>query len=113
MAMNTTYAASEPARAEIDALAGPAVLEFGAPWCGYCRAAQPLLAAAIADHDSVRHFKIEDGKGKPLGRSFRVKLWPTLVFLDNGKEAARLVRPESENEIRQAFAKIDSGKRVA
>ncbi|HJV88002.1 MAG TPA: thioredoxin family protein [Noviherbaspirillum sp.] len=111
MAMNTTYAASEPTRADIDTLAGPVVLEFGAPWCGYCRAAQPLLSAAFADHDDVQHFKIEDGRGKPLGRSFRVKLWPTLVFLDNGKEAARLVRPDSENEIRKAFEKIDHGER--
>jgi thioredoxin 1 len=41
----------------------------------------------------VRHIRVEDGRGRPLGRSFRVKLWPTLVFLKDGKEVARLVRP--------------------
>ena len=106
MAMNETYVAIEPARAEIDLLEGATVLEFGAPLCGYCRAAQPLLAAALADHAGVRHIKIEDGSGRRLGRSFGVKLWPTLVFLRNGLETARLVRPADVSAIRNALALI-------
>ena len=107
MPINDTYAATEPSRAEIDALDGPTLIEFGAPWCGYCKAAQPLLSAAFSGHPHVRHIKIEDGKGRPLGRSFRVTLWPTLIFLNNGKEAARLVRPNDVNAIAQAFNRID------
>jgi thioredoxin 1 len=106
--INWTYAATEPPRAEIDQLAGPTVVEFGSPTCGYCRAAQPLIAAALIEHPRVRHLKIEDGKGRPLGRSFRVKLWPTLVFLKDGKEAARVVRPTSAAEISAALAQIQN-----
>src|SRR5437667_793560 len=106
MAMNDKYASIEPARAEIDMLDGPTMIEFGTPWCSYCQAAQPLITTAIADHPEVRHLKIEDGKGRPLGRSFRVTLWPTLVFLTNGREAARLVRPGDANAIRRALAQI-------
>jgi thioredoxin 1 len=107
MTMNQKYTTPEPARDEVDRYEGPTVVEFGAPWCGHCQAAQPLVAAAFADYPQVRHLKIEDGKGRPLGRSFRVTLWPTLVFLSNGKEIARLVRPADENAIRQALAQID------
>lgn len=106
-AMNTVYAALEPARAEVDVLDGPTVVEFGAPWCGHCQAAQPLLSAAFANHSRVRHVKIEDGKGKPLGRSYKVKLWPTLIFLSQGKEVARLVRPGDVGAISDALAQID------
>ena len=107
MAMSEVYAEKEPARAEIDALEGPALVEFGSPWCGHCRRAQPLLAAALAAHPGVRHIKIADASGRRLGRSFGVKLWPTLIFLRGGKEAARLVRPRDEGAIRDALAGID------
>ncbi|MEO7007678.1 MAG: thioredoxin family protein [Caldimonas sp.] len=99
---------AEPRRADIDALAEPALLEFGTPWCGWCRAAQPKIAAALADHPRVRHIKIEDGSGLPLGRSFGVKLWPTLIFLERGAEVTRLVRPADAEAIRQALARIDA-----
>jgi len=108
MSMNGIYAAIEPARTEIDSLEGATVLEFGSPSCGYCQAAQPLLAAAFADHPDLRHIKIADGRGRPLGRSFKVKLWPTLVFLSNGQEIERLVRPGDVSAIRSALAQIDS-----
>jgi thioredoxin 1 len=100
------YSSTEPKRAEVEALPGPTVLEFGNDWCGYCRRTQPLIAEAFAGHPGLRHFKIADASAKRLGRSFGVKLWPTLVFLKDGKEVAKLVRPASAAEIGQALAKI-------
>lgn len=82
-----------PTRAEVDALPGLTLLEFGTGWCGHCRAAQPALAEALAPHALLRHIKVEDGPGHALGRSLRVKLWPTLVLLRDGQEIARVVRP--------------------
>ncbi len=102
--MNTEV--REPTRAQIDSTDGPVVLEFGATWCGYCQAAQPLIEAALAQHPQARHIKVEDGKGKPLGRSFGVKLWPTLVFLQDGKELARVVRPSRREDLETALRAI-------
>lgn len=106
--MNEIYASTEPARADVDRLAGPTLIEFGSPTCGHCRRAQPLLAEALAAHPGLRHLKIADGPGRPLGRSFRVKLWPTLIFMRDGTEVARLVRPDATDAIVEALALIDA-----
>lgn len=107
--MNNDYVEIEPLRAEIDALDGPLLLEFGAPWCTHCQAAQPLIASALSAHAPLRRIKVEDGQGRPLGRSFRVKLWPTLIFMRHGKEIDRLVRPADVAVIEQALAKLVDG----
>ncbi len=107
MSFNPDYTNSEPPRSEIDSLAGPSVLEFGSSYCGHCRRAAPLVQQAFEGHANVRHIKIEDGSGRPLGRSFRVKLWPTLIFLKDGIEISRLVRPADGHEVAAAIDAID------
>ena len=99
---------AELSRSDVDALPGATLLEFGATWCGVCRATAPAIQSALAGHPGVRHLKIEDGAGRPLGRSFGVKLWPTLVFLCDGRETARLVRPRDAASIGDALAAIDA-----
>lgn len=106
MPINTVYAASEPTAEAVAALPGPVLLEFGAPWCGHCQGAQRPLAEALAGFPEVAHLKIEDGRGRRLGRAFRVKLWPTLVFLQDGQEVARLVRPTETGPIRDALSAL-------
>jgi thioredoxin 1 len=106
--METIYRSDAPARQELDVLAGATVLEFGTNWCGHCMASQAPLAQALAaaSETPLQHFKIEDGPGRPLGRSYRVKLWPTLIFLQDGKELARLVRPLQAEPIAEALAQM-------
>jgi thioredoxin 1 len=105
--MNREYASAEPSREEVDKLEGATLIEFGSPWCGHCRAAQPLIEAALDQRPGLRHLKIADASGRRLGRSFRVKLWPTLVVFAGGKELARVVRPHDAGEIESALAKIE------
>jgi thioredoxin 1 len=105
--MNSDSTVTELSRSDVDALAGPAVLEFGTSWCGYCLGARPVIEAALSDHPGVRHIKVEDGPGRPLGRSFGVRLWPTLVFLRDGEELARVTRPQNAQALRDALRKID------
>ena len=90
-------------------MAGAVVVEFGTDWCGHCQAARPLVQAAFVAHPDVRHVKVEDGRGRRLGRSFGVKLWPTLVFLREGAEVARVVRPTRRTDLADAFERVAVG----
>ena len=91
-------------RVQADALPGLTVIQFGTNWCGYCRAAEPHVEQALAEVEGLTRIKVEDGKGRPLGRSYRVKLWPTLVFLRDGAEVARVVRPWGGDDLAAAVA---------
>ena len=93
-----------PSRADVDALRGLTLLEFGTDWCGHCRAAQPAVAQALAQQPQWQHLKVEDGPGRALGRSYRVKLWPTLVVLRDGQEVGRLVRPAAAQDVLAALS---------
>ena len=95
---------------QISELQGDTVLEFGAPWCGHCQAASSAIKEVLTEHSltthsELSHLKIYDGKGKVLGRAFKVKLWPTLILLRDGKEVDRLVRPLRADQVRQLILK--------
>jgi thioredoxin 1 len=95
----------EPTREEIDQMKGPVLLEFGASGCPHCHALAPTLAGLLERFPAVRHIKVEDGPGQPLGRSFRVKVWPNLVFLRDGQVVRQLARPEDE-EVKEGLKAI-------
>jgi len=100
------YVIPEPTREEINALQGSVLLEFGVNECPHCQRVQPLIADALKRYPGVQLLRIEDGKGRRLGRTFEVKLWPALIFIKDGQEVARLLRPTSQSEVDVGFAKL-------
>lgn len=103
MPYTAQHLTTPPTRAEVDALPGTTVLEFGTPWCPHCTGAQPLIEQALQGLPQVQHIKVEDGPGQRLGRSYKVKLWPTLIVLKDGQERGRAVRPTTRAEMDEAL----------
>ena len=101
---DTAFGHTDLTRADVEQWPGTALLVFGADWCGHCQAAAAPLTQALAQHPGVRCARVEDGPGRPLGRSFKVKLWPTLVWLRDGQEVARVVRPTTTDELLRLLA---------
>src|SRR3954452_10032785 len=91
------YANQNLTREQVDALPGLVLLNFGTNWCGYCQALKPALRTFLESDPDMQHVPVEDGPGRPLGRSFRVKLWPTLVLMRDGQVQHILVRPAAED----------------
>ena len=105
MPFDPVYHEEAPTREEIDQTSGPLLLEFGTNWCGHCQGFSPTVEALLTEHPQVRHVRAADGRGKRLGRSFRVKLWPSLIFLRDGKVIAQTARP-SRDEASQAMQQL-------
>lgn len=83
-----------PTREQLDHRTGRVLVEFGTAWCGHCSAAAPHVKALLARYPDIEHVKVEDGPGRPLGRSFRVRLWPNFVFMRDGAVIRQLARPD-------------------
>lgn len=97
MAYESVWQEESVTRAEVEAFPGFVLVEFGADWCPHCQAVQPLLERLLSGRE-VRHIKVADGKGKRLGRTFGVKLWPNFVLLRDGEILGQVARP-TEGEL--------------
>ena len=128
------YSSEHPTREAVAAMQGNVVIEFGVDGCPHCqRAAGPVsevLAAALAEARAVasagapkgagvaaaaatlQYLRLEDERTRPLGRTFKVKLWPTLLFLQDGVEVARVVRPTTADEVVMGLEQLGSNKEV-
>lgn len=108
MPYDPDYHEDAPTKDDIHHTTGKVVLDFGANWCPYCQEISPALQSLLGDADNVQHIRVADGKGKVLGRSYRVKLWPTLVLLKDGEMVAQLVRPSSNTAKSELTAFLES-----
>lgn len=104
--MEDQYGHDDLTPERVAGLAGRVILEFGANWCGICRAARPAIEAGLENAAGVIHLRIEDGPQRPLGRSFAVRLWPTFIFLRDGREIERVVRPQGPEALAAALERL-------
>ena len=103
---NASYQTRAPDSAAVEAMPGLVLLDFGTDWCGHCVAARAPVEAWLDGHDGVDLLRVEDGRGRVLGRTYRVKLWPTLVLLRDGREIARVVRPRELRDLQPLDAAL-------
>jgi thioredoxin len=78
----------------------PVLVEFGAPWCVYCRRIEPALKKVAEQYDGKLLVGAVDIDVSPrLAEEYEIELVPTLVLFKDGQAVGDVVNPASKAQI--------------
>ena len=76
-----------------------AVVEFWAPWCGYCRRIGPAFDKIAEERTDLTVGKVNIDEFPQLAEAYGIDVIPTLLVFKDGKDVASVVAPKSKSEI--------------
>lgn len=86
------------------------ILDFYASWCVPCKTLHPVITQVKEKYPEIEIEAIDVDKNVELANAYRVMGLPSLVFLKDGNEVARLTNLVTMEDIEQKIKEVRNGK---
>jgi thioredoxin 1 len=90
----------------LDEIAGQGVslVDFGAPWCGPCKAQEPVIHKLAEKFKGLAEVKeVDIDHHRDLAMSLGIQSVPTLILFKDGREVQRFIGLQDESTLTQVI----------
>ena len=92
MAQNLAAFTDDNFQAEVTSSAEPVLVDFGAEWCGPCRALAPIVEELAQEYDGrLKVGTVDIDNAKTVAQEFQIMSVPTIIFFKGGQPVDKVV----------------------